>query len=148
MAAETERQAAMVAHLKDLPEFRSTTSAGARRALAERLFPQPDDDDHHSFRIREVVGEAHEAVQQAGKALYADYEGRLEELADELLASGLLERTQGARPRRIKNADFLTDRSGGYLPPTWTLTLLLGHPKLKQRKTSSLARDAATLPLE
>ncbi|MFE5010041.1 hypothetical protein ACFRJ3_36330 [Streptomyces sp. NPDC056696] len=143
-AAEEARQAAMTQQLRDLAEFRSARTATARREIAERLFPDPDDGYHHSWRLRHVLANAHAAVQLDAKAVYEDFENRLDELADELLASALLDHVHGAGPRRIRAADFLTQRSGGYPPPVRTLTLLLGRPQLKAVKVP--AQDALPLP--
>lgn len=145
--ADEEQQVIMAAHLAERPDFRSAKNAGARREIAERVFPEPQDSEgyRHSFRLNRAVATAHAAVQAAVRAVYADYECRLDELAEELLASGKLDQATGAGPRRILAADFLTERSGGYPPPGRTLTLLLARPQLKPGKTPS--SSALSLPL-
>ena len=56
-------------------------------------------------------------------------ENRLDQLADELISSGLLDQAHGAAARRIKTADFLTARLGGYPPSVRTVTLLTSQIK-------------------
>ncbi len=137
----------MAAHLAERPEFRSAKNAGARREIAERVFPEPKDseDYRHSFRINRALATAHAAVQATARTVYAGYEDRLDELAEELLTSGKLDQATGAGPRRILAADFLTERSGGYPPPGRTLTLLLARPQLKPGKNPP--PSAPPLPL-
>ncbi|WP_421107042.1 hypothetical protein [Streptomyces sp. NEAU-S77] len=135
--ADEEQQAAMAAQLAERPDFRSAKNTGARREIAEHVFPEPQDSEghRHRFRLSRALATAHAAAQAAGRAVYEDYERRLDELAEELLASGKLDQATGAGPRRILAADFLTERSGGYPPPGRTLTLLLAQPQLKPGKT-------------
>ncbi|MFG2585850.1 hypothetical protein [Streptomyces malaysiensis] len=145
--ADEEQQATMAAHLAERPDFRSAKNAGARREIAEHVFPKPQDseDYRHSFRLNRALATAHSAVQAAARGVYAEYECRLDELAEELLASGKLDQATGAGPRRILAADFLTERSGGYPPPGRTVTLLLARPPLKAGKARS--SSALSLPL-
>ncbi|MET7703528.1 hypothetical protein [Streptomyces sp. NPDC005485] len=138
-AAEEARQTAMTQQLRQLPEFRSARTATDRCEIAERLFPEPDDEDyHHSRRVRRVLADAHAAVQRDSKTVYEDYENGLDQLADELISSGLLDLTHGAAPRRIKTADFLTARSGGYPPPVRTVTLLMDRLKNSKLPTQDI----------
>ncbi|MEU5609720.1 hypothetical protein AB0H03_13475, partial [Streptomyces sparsogenes] len=145
--ADEEQQTVMAAQLAERPDFRSAKNAEARREIAERVFPEPQDsaDYRHSFRLNRALATAHATVQAAARAVYAEYECRLDELAEELLASKKLDQATGAGPRRILAADFLTERSGGYPPPGRTLTLLLARPQLKPGKT--LSSSALSLPL-
>ncbi|MER6233369.1 hypothetical protein ACFY1L_46180 [Streptomyces sp. NPDC001663] len=144
--AERAREQAMAAQLQELSEFRCAKNALTRREIANRIFPAEDEDGRRPWQLGRAITEAHAAVQLAAKAVYADYEAHLDEIADELVASGVLTQVSGASSRRIKAADFLTRRSGGYPPPGRTLTLLLDRPQLKAIRKSPAA-DSATLPL-
>lgn len=125
--------------------FSSTVTGRSTRWPTTRFAPSGVQGYRHSCRLNRALATAYAAVQAAAQAVYADYECRLDELAEDLLASGKLDQATGAGPRRILAADFLTERSGGYPPLGRTLTLLLARPQLKPGKNPP--PSAPPLPL-
>ncbi|MDR3083905.1 MAG: hypothetical protein LBV60_23820, partial [Streptomyces sp.] len=81
-------------------------------------------------------------------AAWRDVEERIGEVAGKLAASGVLGDATTKPTRRIRAADFLTSLTGGFPPPTRTLTLLLDHPALTLPGPRAASRPVAdTLPL-
>ncbi|MFB7609861.1 hypothetical protein [Streptomyces gardneri] len=142
--AEAERMAAVLA---TLPAFRAARNQAARRAVATDTFPDSDVPPI-SYLLSRVVTVAAGRVEADAAAAWRDVEERIAEVAGELAASGVLEDATTAPTRRIKAADFLTSLTGGFPPPTRTLTLLLGHPALTVPRPRTASIPAAdTLPL-
>ncbi|MFE4356078.1 hypothetical protein [Kitasatospora sp. NPDC056800] len=127
--------------LQDDPSFREAKDYRAQRRAADRLVPQPDEQDYEANRIRmRAIHEAVSAIEEAADAIFSEYMTKLPDLADELLASGALDGAQTIPARKIHLKDFLRKRSGGYTPPVDLITLMMELPQL--RKPSS----AAALP--
>ncbi|MFD7907074.1 hypothetical protein ACFV4F_26980 [Kitasatospora sp. NPDC059722] len=131
--------------LQDDPSFREAKDPQARRRAAERLVPRPGEEEYEANRIRwRAVQEAIHAVEEAADAIFGEYMIRLPELADELVASGVLDRARTIPARKSHLKEFLRRRSGGYAPPVDLITLMMELPQLRDSsgpKAASLTRQ-------
>ncbi|MET8506883.1 hypothetical protein ABZV60_19840 [Streptomyces sp. NPDC004787] len=142
--AEVERMAAVLAAL---PAFRAARNQAARKAVAMDTFPDSDVPPV-SYLLSRAVGVAAGRVEADAAIAWREVEESIGEVAGKLAASGVMEGATTKPARRIKAADFLTSLTGGFPPPTRTLTLLLDHPALTLPRPRAAARPAAdTLPL-
>ncbi|MEV7190086.1 hypothetical protein [Kitasatospora sp. NPDC093102] len=118
--------------LCDAPSFRAATTAAARRRAADSLLPTPDPADREARNAHwRGIDQALADVEAASSAIYNDFKTKLNDLADELVASGALDDARTLQVRKIRLKDFLQHRSGGYAPPTDVLALMLELPQLR-----------------
>ncbi|MEU6973934.1 hypothetical protein AB0A71_40690 [Kitasatospora aureofaciens] len=134
--------------LQDDPSFREAKDYRAQRRAADRLVPQPDEQDYEANRIRtRGIQEAVSALEEVADAIFSGYMTQLPELADELVASGALDGARTIPARKIHLKEFLRKRSGGHTPPVDLITLMMELPQLRN-PSSAAAVPAARQPNE
>ncbi|MFF0390510.1 hypothetical protein ACFYS8_17735 [Kitasatospora sp. NPDC004615] len=130
--------------LQDEPSFREAKDSQARRRAAERLLPRSDERDYEAHRIRmRAVHEAISAIDEAAEAVFSEYMTQLPALAEELVASGVLDGARTIPARKIHLREFLRKRSGGHNPPVDLMTLMMELPQLRNASGAVVPHPAA-----
>ncbi|MBT2611415.1 hypothetical protein J7I97_24940 [Streptomyces sp. ISL-87] len=147
-AAEVDR---IAAELAGNPEFRSAAKRSHHHDIAATAYPPPADADddqlqEHQRIVRWATSQAIDAVEQAGRRIYAGYERDLNGLAEQIAAAGIVADATTVAARSLLLSVFLTEKSSGYPPPKRFMDLLMLRPPLrKPRKNSSITGQ---LPLD
>jgi hypothetical protein len=125
--------------LAQMPEFRSAPTAAQRRRVAlaqpELAAMESDTGPGRRYLVFQAIRRAEEIVAAEADSRYREMEARIAELAVECEATPAFKSAGSARAHRERAKDFLTEKAGGYPPPTRLLELLLDTPPLQKART-------------
>lgn len=114
------------------PEFRAASRSDGQRA-ARKVIPRDTDSGVFWDAFREALDRANQMAQER----YDQLEGRLDDLAAELLASPAYQQASSPTARRQAGERFLVPHADGFSPPALVRDELRSSPRRARASSAS-----------